>query len=160
LKIDWERVVLAPLKDRSILEHDDSVDLRPPPSAPQANEAPSEILDLRQALRESRTRLRRSAWQSTQQICTLNSEIDRLHRQCREQQRQLDDFMSGVAIIKLGQTLMRYAENNERLKGAAHQLWQLEKKLEAAHFEYRQLADERNALAQEIHELKLNRLTA
>ena len=120
----------------------------------------SEISALRHALRESRTRLRRSAWQSTRQICRLHAEIKRLESVCAELRRRIERHASGVAIVDLGQALMRLAENNERLKGSAHRVWQLERNLEAAHAECSRLAEERDALAAALHRPDPDRLTA
>jgi cell division protein FtsB len=123
--------VLAPLEDRSILEREDSA---------------SELADLRRALRENRRRLRRSAWQSTRQICALNAEIRRLQRERDDCRERLEQLASGVAIVELGQALMRLSANNDRLSAAARRVWQLEKNLAAAHAECARIAGERDSL--------------
>jgi uncharacterized coiled-coil DUF342 family protein len=123
--------VLAPLEDRSILERDD---------------AAGELADLRRALRESRIRLRRGAWQSARQICALNAEIRRLRNERDDCRQRLEQLASGVAIVELGQALMRLSANNERLSAAARRVWQLEKNLEAAHAECARIAGERDSL--------------
>lgn len=132
--------MLAPLEDRSRLEQE-------PTQTPEGERPGEEIEDLRNALRDSRLRLRRGAWQSTRQIMRLNGEVTRLQAHCESLQSQVARYESGVAVIELGRELMRLSENNERLKGAAHRVWTLEKNLAAAHEECRRLADERDALA-------------
>lgn len=124
--------MLAPLEDRSILERE--------------TDATDELADLRRALRESRIRLRRGAWQSARQICTLNAEIKRLQNERDDCRQRLDQLASGVAIVELGQALMRLSANNERLSAAARRVWQLEKNLAAAHAECARIAEERDQL--------------
>lgn len=147
--------MLAPLKDRSVIEGAEE------PSTPTMPlcDVQREMEDLRHALRDSRQRLRRGAWQSTRQISLLNAEVIRLQALCTTYEQQLERYSSGVAIIELGQALMRQTNNNERLKSGAHQAWLLEKTLAAAHGECQRLAAERDILAQELHQIKLDRLS-
>lgn len=147
--------MLAPLKDRSVISSASE------PTAPERPpcEIQTEIEDLRLALRESRQRLRQGAWQSTRQITRLNAEVSRLQQLCHRYEQQLEDYASGVAIVELGQSLMRLSENNERLKQAAHRVWLLEKNLDAAHDACQQLAVERDTLAFELHQMKQSLLS-
>lgn len=138
--------MLAPLEDRRCLEREVAAD-----------SPAEEIEDLRRALRESRRRLRRGAWESTRQIMLLNGEIARLQARCEDYRNQVVRHESGVAIVELGRELMRLVENNERLKGTAHRMWTLEKKLAAAHAECRRLAQERDELADALYSLRQSR---
>lgn len=140
--------MLAPLKDRSILHHDHENNGEPALSS--RRELEEEIVDLRRALRESRQRLRRGAWRSARQMALLHGEINRLQALYREQNERLERYLSGVAIIELGQALMRQTENNERLKGAARRVGFLEQSLESTEEQCRRLTAERNQLAARI----------
>jgi predicted nucleic acid-binding Zn-ribbon protein len=144
--------MLVPLKERSVQECGGGA-----PSALQTAEATvkfwnsaEETQDLRRALRESRTRLRRSAWESTKQIAALNNEVSRLSELCTSYRQQLARFESGVAIVELGCKLMQLSAEKDALDGVAHQVWTLERTIEAAHAEFTRLSQERDALAQEL----------
>jgi hypothetical protein len=152
--------MLAPLKERSVQECDGGA-----PSALQADEATAELRspveemqDLRRALRESRTRLRRSALASTRQIAALNNEVGRLSELCADYRRQLARFESGVAIVELGCKLMQLSAEKDVLDDAVHRVWTLERTIEAAHVEYVRLSQERDALAQDLCLSKLEQI--
>lgn len=113
-----------------------------------------EIQDLRRALRESRTRLRRGAWESTRQIAGLNAEVSRLQKLCANYQHRLEGCESGAAIVELGRELVRLSDNNDRLKGVARRVLALEKSVEAAHAECLRLSIERDTLDRELQRLK------
>lgn len=153
---DWKtaylNAMLAPLKDRSILEVDEGV--RTTDSSPCTLKRENQ--DLRQALRNSRQRLRQGAWESTRQISRLSAEVSRLQTLCARYESQMDRYASSVALIELGQALMRISEENERLREGAHRAWLLEKTLVTAHREYQTLAAERDALAVQLHQSKLD----
>lgn len=123
--------MLAPLKDRSILEKLD-VEASTVEEGDVFSPEASELADLRRALKESRGRLRRSAWDSTRQICALHGQINHLESLCRSYEARLGRYASGVAMIEIGQELMRLTENNERLKNVAHRVLALEKQLTSA----------------------------
>lgn len=106
-----------------------------------------EIQDLRHALRESRHRLRRSAWESTRRIAALTNEVNRLSELCASLRDQLLHYESGVAIIELGRRLMQISHENEALGDTARRVWALERAVEAAHAEYLRLSHERDVLA-------------
>lgn len=133
--------MLAPLEDRGIIERE----IRSP-----ATSTARELGDLRQALRESRQRLRQSAWQSTRQIAALHREIDRLQMRCAQYENRIQRYASSQAMMDIARALMRVSEENEALRQSAQHAWQLEKNLRAAHDEYRQLRDERDALAVQL----------
>lgn len=81
-----------------------------------AEEAEREIADLRQALRDSRQRLRRSALQGVRQISALNAEIGRLQQLCAEQDAQLRRYEEGFALIELARSLLGKPENQRQMK--------------------------------------------
>lgn len=144
--------MLAPLKERSIQECDagaPAVD-QPTMNKTQFHSAVEEIQDLRRALKDSRNRLRRSAWESTTRIAALSNEVSRLSALCATYRQQLVHFESGVTIVELGCKLMQLSEKNDALKSDAHRVWTLERTIEAAHAEYSRLSQERDALAQEL----------
>lgn len=147
--------MLAPLKDRSILEVERALETAECPEAA----AKSELDDLRRALRESRQRLRRGAWESTRQVSQLNAEISRLQILCNTYQSQLKRYETGVAMIELGQALMQLAEKNENLHESAQRAWLLEKTLAASHAECQRLAHERDRLEQALHQLTMHRIS-
>lgn len=96
--------MLAPLNERSVLECDAGWAA---PHQKAADAVPSgspdeEIRDLRQALRDSRARLRRSALDSTRRIAALNNEVSRLSAMCTNYRQQLVHYESGAAIVELG----------------------------------------------------------
>lgn len=115
-----------------------------------------EIEDLRRALRESRTRLRRSAWESTKRIAALNNEVSRLSSLCADYRQQMIHFESGAAIVELGSKLMQLSVKNDALNSVEHRVWTLERTIEAAHREYARLSQERDELAQELCLSKLD----
>lgn len=147
--------MLAPLKDRSILEAEGCVSATD--VSPHALKRENE--DLRRALRDSRQRLRQGAWESTRQISRLSAEVSQLQTLCTRYESRMDRYASSVAVIELGQALMRISEENERLRESAHRAWLLEKTLVTAHGEYQTLAAERDALAVQLHQSKLDQLS-
>lgn len=141
--------MLAPLKDRTILEIEDRLAVE----EISAQTAGLEIEDLRRALRESRQRLRRGAWESTRQISQLNAEVSRLQILCNTYQSRLKRYQTGVAMIELGQALMRLAEKNEHLHESAQRACLLEKTLAASQEECRKLAQERDRLEEALRQI-------
>lgn len=144
--------MLAPLKERAVQECDGSA-----PSAIQValsvetGQSPAEeIQDLRCALRECRTRLRRSAWESTRQITALNNEVNRLSALCAGYRQQLARFESGVAIAELGCRLMQLSPEKNAFDSVADRVRMLEQTITAAHTEYTRLSVERDVLVQEL----------
>lgn len=63
--------------------------------------AACEISELRQALRDSRQRLRRSALQGVRQLAALNGEIARLQQVCTTQAAQLRRYEESFALLEL-----------------------------------------------------------
>ena len=148
--------MLAPLKNRAILEKEPAeapADCSYPDDAERLQRArlEAEVGSLRQALRESRAALRRSATQSTQKLIAQANEISRLKALNAGTAKRLADLESGHAIIELGRKLIELSEVNHTLSSAAQRVWCLEKTIQAAHDEYRRLSSERDALALQIH---------
>lgn len=152
--------MLAPLKERSVQECDaggPSV-LRSDEAQVRCRTPAEEIEDLRRALRESRTRLRRSAWESTKRIAALNNEVSRLSSLCADYRQQMIHFESGAAIVELGSKLMQLSVQNDAFNSVEHRVWTLERTIEAAHREYARLSQERDGLAQELCLSKLEQI--
>lgn len=148
--------MLAPLKNRAILEKepaDAPADGSHPDDAERLKRAQleAEVSSLRQALRESRAALRRSATQSAQKLIAQANEISRLKALNAYTAKRLADLESGHAIIELGRKLIELSEANHSLCGAAQRVWCLEKTIRAAHGEYQRLSSERDALALQMH---------
>lgn len=106
-----------------------------------------EIDALRQALRESRHRLHRSALESTQRIVALSNDVARLEAENRHCQQRIKALEAGALSCETGRLLRRLDEDSDALRRAAHRLWTLEKTLTDAHLEYAQVAEERDRLA-------------
>ena len=149
--------MLAPLKNRAILEKEpadapaDGSDLDDAERLKRA-QLEAEISSLRQALRESRAALRRSATQSAQKLIAQANEISHLKALNAYTAKRLADLESGHAIIELGRKLIELSEANHSLCGAAQRVWCLEKTIRAAHGEYQRLSSERDALALQMHD--------
>lgn len=149
--------MLAPLKNRALLERDDGdpqADLSPLPgdkTGRRLAELESEIAALRSALRQSRQAQRRSATMSTRKIIAQLNEIDGLKAVVAAQRQRLADFESGQAMIELGRQIQQLSAANSGLSDAAQRVWHLEKTIRAAHAECERLAGERDALVQRFH---------
>lgn len=143
--------MLAPLKNRSVLERDPAdpqSDLAqlPDSESRQFARMASEIASLRQALRQSRQAQRKSATAAARQIVSQLNEINRLRALNAIQKQRLADFESGRAIIELGQKLIELSEDNRQLGATVQRVWFLEKTIAAAHTEYQRLSQERDLL--------------
>lgn len=149
--------MLAPLKNRALLERDDGdpqADLSPLPNDTTGRRVAaleSEIAALRSALRQSRQTQRRSATISTKKIIAQLNEIDGLKAVVAAQRQRLADFESGQVMIELGHQLQQLSASNDDLSSAAQRVWHLEKTIRAAHAECERLAGERDALVQHFH---------
>ncbi|MFZ2972331.1 MAG: hypothetical protein WA049_06800 [Ferribacterium limneticum] len=149
--------MLAPLKNRALLERDDGdpqADLSPQPSDTTGRRVAaleSEIAALHSALRQSRQTQRRSATISTKKIIAQLNEIDGLKAVVAAQRQRLADFESGQVMIELGHQLQQLSASNDDLSSAAQRVWHLEKTIRAAHAECERLAGERDALVQHFH---------
>lgn len=144
--------MLAPLKDRAVLERDDDdpqrdlppVEAYPSPDTGNTRLA-SEIIALRLALRQSRRNQKRNATLAARKINNLSNEINRLAELNTKLQERLAEYESGQAVVRLGQQLMALHTANEELSAAAHRVWYLDKTLQAAHRECERLANERDS---------------
>ena len=133
--------MLAPLKDRSVIERED---IQGNLDTPPLSDLQAENMALRMALRQARRTQRRSATLTTRQIISLNNEVSRLQALNLSLQQQCEEYASGQAIVSLGQRLMVLEESNQQLLAAAQQVWYLDKSLCAAHQECERLARERD----------------
>lgn len=131
--------MLAPLKDRSILERDDAAE------QPAESDLQAENFALKQRLREVRQFQKRTATASTCRIVALTNENFRLAELNRNLQQRIDELESGQAIIGLGQQLMALQQENDELCDAAQRVWFLDRTLCATHHECERLARERDA---------------
>lgn len=144
--------MLAPLKNRALLERDDGdpqQDLPPLDghhAAPRENaRLASDNVALRQALRHARQAQKRSATLAARKIIELSNEINRLSEQNAQLRNRLTEHESGLAIVSLGQRLMVLQQANDELAAAAQRVWFLDKTLRAAHQECARLAAERDS---------------
>lgn len=139
--------MLAPLKDRSVLEREPAVDI-------DAGDA--EMLALRLALRDARSAQRRSATMSARKIVELTNETNRLAEFNAQLQARIDELENGQAIVALGQQLMALRHENEQMAAAAHRVWFLDRTLCAAHRECERLARERDAALDSLRDTGAN----
>jgi len=140
--------MLAPLKDRSLIERESS--LSPDERVAQLESA---NLALRDALRQSRHAQKRSATLAASKIIAQTNEISRLQSLLQASRERVAALESGQAIVELGQRLMALSEANAELAEAARRVCLLDKTLCAAHEECARLASARD---QAIHFLEAN----
>lgn len=124
--------MLAPLKDRALIEQE------------SANDLLDENMALRQSLRQSRQMQKRAASLAARKIVNLTNEIARAEEQNRQLRSRLDELESGVAITTLAQRLLELQRENDTLHAATQRLWFLDRTLCAAHRECERLAHERD----------------
>jgi hypothetical protein len=136
--------MLAPLKDRSILEiaPADTLFDEPASSCDITAELFAEIDALKLALRQSRDDQRRSALDSTARIIAQANEISHLQDTNISLKKSLHTLESGVAITQLGQKLMDLSARNDMLSLAVARLSIMEKALNIACRECEYLVDE------------------
>lgn len=128
--------MLAPLKDRNLIERDSG---RRTEAELDADNA---ALKLR--LRQARQMQKRTATLSTRKIVELTNENHRLAELNRLLQKRLAELESGEAIVALGQQLMAIRQENDELLDAAKCVWFLDRTLGAARRECERLARERD----------------
>lgn len=129
--------MLAPLKDRSVLERDDE------PAGLAALRAENAML--RQLLKQARKSQKRAATLAAGKIAGLEQAQRSLADANRQQQTRIAQLESGQAVIALGQQLMHLSARNEELSAGLRQCWALDRNLCAAHRECERLARERDA---------------
>lgn len=137
--------MLAPLKDRSVIERELNSPRAHEGNPPNTAELFADNRWLRTALRQARQSQRRSATEAARRIVALTNDINRLEEQNAALRQRVEEFASGQAIVSLGQQLMTLREANEQLIAAAQRVWYLDKTLCAAHHECERLARERDA---------------
>jgi len=130
--------MLAPLKDRSLIEREYITPDERIAELEAANAA------LTGALRQARQAQRRSATLTTRQHITQANEISRLETLLQAARQRLDALESGQAIVELGRRLMALSDANEHLIEATRRLWTLDKTLRAAREECARMASERD----------------
>ena len=135
--------MLAPLKDRSVLEREPAAGI---------DKRDAEMLALRLALRDARSAQRRSATVSARKIIELTNEANRLAEFNARLQSRVDELENGQAIVTLGQQLMALRHENEQMAAAVHRVWFLDRTLCAAHRECERLARERDAALDSLHD--------
>ena len=128
--------MLAPLKDRNLIERDSGRQTEAELDADNA------ALKLR--LRQARQMQKRTATLSTRKIVELTNENQRLAELNRHLHKRLAELESGVAIVALGQQLMALRQENDELLDAAKGIWFLDRTLCAARRECERLARERD----------------
>ena len=131
--------MLAPLKNRSLIEREPSLSLEE-----RVAQLESANLALRNALRQSRQAQKRSATLAARKIVAQDNEISRLETLHRATRERVETPESGQTIVELGRRLMALSEANEQLADAARRVWMLDKTLCAAHEECARLARERD----------------
>lgn len=138
--------MLAPLKDRSLIEREPSISADQRIAQLEAANAA-----LGSALRQARQAQKRSATLTARKIVAQANEISRLEASQQASRQRLAALESGQAIIELGQRLLaisaaneRLSAANEQLSSAARRVWTLDKCLCAAHQECVRLAWERD----------------
>lgn len=128
--------MLAPLKDRNLIERD--ADCRSTAELDADNAA------LKLRLRQARQMQKRTATLSTRKIIELTNEKQRLAELNHHLQKRLAELESGEAIVALGQQLMSVRRENDELLEAAKGVWFLDRTLCAARRECERLARERD----------------
>lgn len=131
--------MLAPLKDRSLLEREPNV-------LPDERIAQLEAANaaLTSALHQARRAQRRSATLATHKIIAQVNEINRLEMLYQAARQRVDSLESGQAVVELGRRLMALSEANEQLIDTARRVWTLDKTLCAARDECARMASERD----------------
>lgn len=126
--------MLAPLKDRSILETAPADALFDEPASCYDNTAEliNEIDALKHALRQSRDEQRRSALDSAAKIIAQTNEISLLKETNLRLTNRLNTLESGEAIIQLGQKLVAISARNDMLNLATERLSKMDKALSIA----------------------------
>lgn len=128
--------MLAPLKDRNLIERDTGRKTEAELAADNA------ALKLR--LRQARRMQKRTATLSTRKIVELTNENQRLAELNCHLNKRLAELESGEAIVALGQQLMALCQENDDLLDAAKCVWFLDRTLCAARRECERLARERD----------------
>lgn len=131
--------MLAPLKDRSLIEREPAIT-----ADERIAQLESANATLSSALRQSRQAQRRNATLAARKIVSQANEISRLETLCRTAQQRVAALESGQAIVDLGRRLMALSEANEQLIDAARRVWTLDKTLCAAREECARMASERD----------------
>ena len=133
--------MLAPLKDRSLIEQERVASLV------------DENTLQRQRLRKSRQMQKRAASLAARKIVALTNEMLRLDEHNRLLRARLQELESGVAMTAMAQRLLALQDENDRLRDASQRLWFLDRTLCAAHRECERLTQERDVALRHLHDL-------
>ncbi|WP_265949255.1 hypothetical protein [Dechloromonas sp. A34] len=131
--------MLAPLKDRSLIEREPTLSADERIAQLEAANAA-----LSSALRQSRQAQRRNATLAARNIVAQANEIERLETLYWTAHQRVTVLESGQAIIELGRRLMALSEANEQLIDAASRVWTLDRTLCAAREECARMAHDRD----------------
>ena len=136
--------MLAPLKDRSLIEQESVASLV------------DENTLLQQSFRQSRQMQKRAASLAARKIVALTNEMLRLDEHNRLLRARLQELESGVAMTAMAQRLLALQDENDRLRDASQRLWFLDRTLCAAHRECERLTQERDVALRHLHDLGNN----
>lgn len=131
--------MLAPLKDRSLIEREPAIFADERIAQLEAANA-----TLSSALRQSRQTQKRNATLAARKIISQANQINRLETLYESARQRVEALESGHAIIELGRRLMALSEANEQLIDAARRVWTLDRTLCAAREECARMAHERD----------------
>lgn len=131
--------MLAPLKDRSLIEREPAIFADERIAQLEAANA-----TLSSALRQSRQTQKRNATLAARKIISQANQINRLETLYESARQRVEALESGQAIIELGRRLMALSEANEQLIDAVRRVWSLDKTLCAAREECARMAHERD----------------
>lgn len=130
--------MLAPLKDRSILERE------MPAEAAHLDQLQTDNLNLKSALRQARRMQKRQATLHASASVAQANEINRLQTLLAMAQERIVHLESGQSMIEMGARLVALSEANAQLVEAAQRVWTLDRTLCASRGECLRLANERD----------------
>jgi hypothetical protein len=131
--------MLAPLKDRSILE------CETPAETAHFDQLQIDNHNLKSALRQARRMQKRQATCHAIASIAQTNEINRLQTLLAMAQERIVHLESGQSMIEMGARLVALSEANARLIEAAQRVWTLDRTLCASRGECLRLANERDA---------------
>ena len=136
--------MLAPLRDRSLIEREAAED------DTRIARLMAENRTLAAALRQARQTQRRNATLAARKIVALTNETSRLNTLLEASRARVAELVSGQAMTEMAQRLMAMSEAKERMAEAARHAWMLDRTLCAAHAECARLAEERDRALQRL----------
>lgn len=130
--------MLAPLKDRSLIERES------PAEAEHLAQLDADNLSLKNALRQARQTQKRQATLHASKSIAQANEISRLQTLLEQAHERITQLESGQAMIEMGARLLALNESNANLLEAARRAWTLDRTLCASRHECQRLACERD----------------